>query len=161
MTRDHRTDVGVDARAGSVPPCPMSMAEIIRCIPHRFPFLLIDRILEVVLSDRIVASRCVTSSDPMLVEHFPGNLTVPRVLLVEGIAQAAAVFGHLSSSMGLRECLLTEVSSARFRHQASPGDVIVFDVRLVRQRGSFHWFEGSALVQEHAIAEVKLSAYMK
>jgi 3-hydroxyacyl-[acyl-carrier-protein] dehydratase len=144
-----------------VPKCPMGIQEIQQCIPHRYPFLLIDRVLEAVAHERIVAIKNVSFSDPVLQGHFPGNPVFPGVMIVEAIAQAAAVLGHLSYEAGLTACLLTEVSSARFRRQVVPGDVLTFDVRVARRRAPFFWFDTTASVAGELAAEVKLSAFIK
>jgi 3-hydroxyacyl-[acyl-carrier-protein] dehydratase len=145
----------------NVPPCPMGIEEIKQCIPHRYPFLLLDRVLEATPHERIVAVRNISFSDPVLQGHFPDRPVYPGVLIVEAIAQAAAVLGHLSFAAGLSQCLLTEVSSARFRRQVVPGDVLTFDVRVVRRRTPFFWFEATASVGSELAAEVNLSAFIK
>lgn len=140
---------------------PMGIAEIQRCIPHRFPFLLIDRVEDFEPSRRIVAIKNVSNADPLLQGHFPGRPTLPGVLIVEAAAQAAAILGHVSSPSGLTTCYLTEIQTSRFRQIAVPGDVITFDVCIVRRRAPFFWFEARARVARETIAEVRFSAYMK
>jgi 3-hydroxyacyl-[acyl-carrier-protein] dehydratase len=139
----------------------MDVLAIQKCIPHRYPFLLIDRVLEAVPHERIVATKNVSFSEPLLQGHFPGNPVFPGVLIVEAIAQAAAVLGHLSYEKGLTSCLLTEVSSARFRRQVVPGDVMKFDCRVLKKREPFFWFECNCTVDGELTAEVKLSAHIK
>lgn len=140
---------------------PMDAAAIMACIPHRHPFLLIDRVLEAVPHERIVALKAVSFSDPALSGHFPGNPVMPGVLMVEAVAQAAAVLGHLSYEHGLSTCYLTEVSKARFRRQVTPGDVLRFDVKVIKRRRPFFWFEAEATVEGETVLEVALSAYIK
>lgn len=140
---------------------PMDIEAIQKCIPHRYPFLLIDRVLEAVPHERIVAIKNISFSDPMLQGHFPGNPVVPGVLVIEAIAQAAAVLGHLSYEDGLSVCALTEVSSARFRRKIIPGDVLRLEVLVLKRRPPFFWFEAVCMVDGELAAEVKLSAYIK
>ena len=140
---------------------PMNITDIQQCIPHRYPFLLIDRIVEAVPGERIVAIKNVSIGDPMLQGHFPGNPVVPGVLIVEGMAQAAAVLGHLSYEKGLNSCLLTEVSQARFRRPVIPGDVMRFDITVVKRRPPFFWFDAKCTVEGEPAADVKLSAFIK
>ena len=143
------------------PKMPMDIAAIQKCIPHRYPFLLIDRVLEAVPHERIVAIKNVSFSEPLLQGHFPGNPIFPGVLIVEALAQAAAVLGHLSYEKGLIQCLLTEVTSARFRRPVVPGDTMKFDVRVAKRRQPFFWFDTTCTVDGELTAEVKLSAAMK
>ncbi len=140
---------------------PMDINAIQKCIPHRYPFLLIDRVLELVPHEHIVAIKNVSMSEPMLQGHFPGNPVFPGVLIVEGIAQAAAVLGHLSYEKGLTQCLLTEVRAARFRRQVVPGDVMRFEVRVAKRRPPFFWFDAKCLIDGEITAEVEISAYIK
>ena len=140
---------------------PMGVKDIQNCIPHRYPFLLIDRVTKVVPKERIVAVKNVSLSDPILQGHFPDNPVVPGVLIVEGIAQAAAVLGQLSTDDGCSTCYLTEVSSARFRKPVVPGDQMEFDISVIKLRPPFFWFEAKCLVDGEAVAQVKLSAMMK
>lgn len=137
------------------------IARIMKLLPHRYPFLLIDRVLEAAPNDHIVAVKNVSASDPFLQGHFPGNPVVPGVLIVEAIAQAAAVLGHLSYENGLSTCYLTEVQSARFRKPVVPGDVMRFEAKVVKRRPPFFWFDAQCLVDGEPVAEVKLSAFIK
>ncbi len=140
---------------------PMDIETIQKCIPHRYPFLLIDRVLEAIPHERIVAIKNISFSDPFLQGHFPGNPVVPGVLVIEAIAQAAAVLGHLSYEDGLSVCALTEVSAARFRRKIIPGDVLRLEVTVLKRRPPFFWFEAVCTVDGEHAAEVKLSAFIK
>lgn len=136
---------------------PMSVQDIETCIPHRYPFLLIDRILDYTPGERIIASKNVSVVDPILQGHFPGNPIVPGVLIVEGMAQASAVLGKVSEA-GFDSVLLTEVTAARFRKPVVPGDVLKLEVKVLRSRRPFYWFEGEATVDGEQVAAVKFSA---
>lgn len=140
---------------------PMDIGQIQKCIPHRYPFLLIDRVLECQPNERIVALKAVSFTDPMLQGHFPGNPVVPGVLIVEAVAQAAAVLGHLSYENGLSTCYLTEVQSARFRRPVVPGEVMRFEVNVTKRRAPFFWFDAKVYVDSEETSEVKISAYIK
>src|SRR5689334_18275711 len=93
---------------------PMDIPDIQRCIPHRYPFLLIDRIIEYRKGEGIVALKNISFTDPHLQGHFPDRPVMPGVLQIEAMAQASAVYGRLESP-DTKNCLLTEVTSARFR----------------------------------------------
>jgi 3-hydroxyacyl-[acyl-carrier-protein] dehydratase len=139
----------------------MDVVAIQRCIPHRYPFLLIDRVTEAVPGKHVVAWKNVSISDPMLAGHFPGNPIVPGVLIVEGVAQATAVLGHITSQGQCSICLLTEISSARFRRQVVPGDVLRYDVSVNKMRKQFFWFSAKVSVDGELAAEVEVSALLK
>lgn len=138
---------------------PMDVVEIQKRIPHRYPFLFIDRVLEFAAFDRIVAIRNITISDPMLQGHFPGNPIVPGVVLIEGAAQAATMLGSISNS-GCSSCLFTEISEARFRKPVRPGDVLKYNVTLKKHKSRFYWFHASMTVDDEEVASVDFSAMM-
>ena len=138
--------------------CPLSTKDIERCIPHRFPFLLIDRVIELRKGDMIKAIKNVTITEPFLQGHFPGNPVMPGVLIFEALAQAGAVLGKVTSDGRYESCLLTEISESRFRRVVSPGDTLVLLVKIARTRGPFYWFEAEALVENEAVATGKFSA---
>jgi beta-hydroxyacyl-ACP dehydratase FabZ len=139
----------------------MDIKQIRACIPHRYPFLLIDRVVESKPYEHIVAIKNVSATDPYLQGHFPDNPVMPGVLIVEAIAQAAAVLGHISYEKGLSACLLTEVSQARFRKPVVPGDQMRFDVKVLKRRAPFFWFEAKCTVDGEVAAEVNISAFIK
>ena len=138
---------------------PMDVVEIQRRIPHRHPFLFIDRVLELVPYKHIVAVRNITVSDPMLQGHFPGNPIVPGVVIVEGAAQAATMLGSISND-GCSTCLFTDISGARFKKPVIPGDVLKYNVTLVKYRSKFYWFKASMTVDSEEVATVEFSAMM-
>lgn len=139
---------------------PMDVVEIQRHIPHRNPFLFLDRILELRPFEQVVAVRNITISDPMLQGHFPGNPIVPGVVIIEGSAQAAAILGSISKG-GCSSCLFTEISSARFRKPVVPGDVLKYTVTLKKYKSAFFWFSASMTVSDDEVASVDFSAMMR
>ena len=139
---------------------PMDVNAIQKCIPHRFPFLFLERIISATAFDSIVAQRNISISDQTLQGHFPGNPILPGVLIVEGAAQAAAVLGCISKG-GLNECMFTEITEARFRRPVVPGDVLVYNLKMTKYRGTFFWFDGDMTVDGKSVATVKFSALMK
>jgi 3-hydroxyacyl-[acyl-carrier-protein] dehydratase len=144
-----------------LPAMPMDTEAINLCIPHRYPFLLVDRVVEIVAGEKILAYRNISISEPALQGHFPGNPVLPGVFIIEGLAQTAAIYGHFAAGGVARQCLLTDVSEARFRKPVRPGDRLMYEVKLVRQRGHFLWFEGTALVDDDSVAVAKFSAMMR
>lgn len=142
---------------------PMSTEDIERCLPHRRPFLLIDEVTDLTPNKSIVAIKYVSEDDYILSGHFPGNPIFPGVLMVEGIAQAAGVLGKLSSDIGTdkMQCLLTEVSKARFRKVIVPGTSLRYEIELENRKGNFLWFKGRALDSGDIVATVTFSALMQ
>jgi 3-hydroxyacyl-[acyl-carrier-protein] dehydratase len=111
--------------------------QILEILPHRFPFLFIDRVVEVEPNKSIVALRNITLSDPILQGHFPGNPIVPGVVQVEAMAQAAVILAHQSGAFdpALHDCLFVGISEAKFRAPVVPGEqmsIIVEATRLGR-----------------------------
>ena len=140
---------------------PMEVKDIEKCIPHRYPFLLVDRIIEFEHLQHITGIKCISMTDPILQGHFPENPVMPGVLIVEGIAQTAGVLGHLSLQDGFQNCLLTEISNTRFRRPVVPGDVLHYNIKVVKVRQPFFWFEAEATVDGELAAKVSLSALIK
>ncbi len=137
---------------------PMETPDIERCIPHRYPFLLIDRVYAYSVGEFIHAAKAISISDPILQGHFPGDPVVPGVVIVEGMAQASAVLGRLTAQTEDSACLLMEIQRTRFRRKVIPGDILEFFVRIIKSRGSFLWFEGEAKVGGDLAASCQFSA---
>jgi 3-hydroxyacyl-[acyl-carrier-protein] dehydratase len=134
-------------------------ADVIQeAIPHRYPFLLVDRVTEVVDGEKVVAIKNISMSDPNLQGHFPGNPIFPGVFIVEGLAQAAAILGYASKGAALESCLLTGVKNAKFRKPVIPGDTLTYEVEVLKSKGAFYWFKATGLVDGNIVAQCELSA---
>ena len=140
---------------------PMGVQQIQEVLPHRYPMLLIDKVLELTAEKSVVALRNVSISDPILQGHFPGQPVLPGVMIVEGMAQAAGILGRFSLDHLFKEVLLTEVSETRFRAKVVPGDTLLYKVCVEKKRGHFFWFQGQALVEDKVVASAKFSAFIK
>lgn len=140
---------------------PFDINEIKKFIPHRYPFLLLDRVVELTAFKSIKALKNISMCDPVFQGHFPKEPVFPGVLLIEGLAQASGILGNFSCNRSSQDLLLTEIISARFRKKVIPGDTVYFIVNLDKQRGSFYWFSGQAKVSNDVVVSVKFSAYMK
>ncbi len=109
-------------------------AQLEKILPHRYPFLFLDRVIEVVPGESIVALRLVSNSDPILQGHFPGNPIVPGVVQVEAMAQAALVLAHASGHFDpeRHNCYFIGIQDAKFRGLAVPGEVLRIEVKAER-----------------------------
>ena len=141
--------------------CPLDMNVIQKCLPHRYPFLLIDRVTSFVPKDSLAAIKNISISDPIFQGHFPGNPVYPGVLMIEAMAQASAILGHYSKEEPYQAVLLTEISQARFRRKVIPGDVLEISIVIDRSRDPFFWFKGEARVDGDLASKAVISALMK
>lgn len=112
----------------------LSATDVLQILPHRFPFLFIDGVLEVDKGKSIVAVRNITMSDPILQGHFPGMPIVPGVVQVETMAQAAVILAHQSDAFDpqIHDCLFLGISEAKFRAPVVPGDRLLVHVEAKR-----------------------------
>lgn len=128
-------------------------------LPHRYPFLMVDRVLEIEPGKRIVAVKNVTINEPYFVGHFPGHPVMPGVLIIEGMAQAAGVLSMMDRENSEEEILyFMGIDRARFRRPVVPGDQIRFEIDVLRLRRSFCKVQGKALVGGKVAAEAELSS---
>jgi len=134
---------------------------ILSILPHRYPFLLMDRVHEMEPGVRIRASKNVSINEPFFGGHFPGHPVMPGVLLVEGMAQAAGILLiHDRPDRDSQLIYLTGVENARFRRPVMPGDQVFFEVEIIRLRRSFCKFSGRAVVDGELAAEAVLLSAM-
>jgi len=127
-------------------------------LPHRYPFLLVDRVLDFRPNEYIRAIKMVSGLDPYLQGHFPGNPVMPGVLIVEAMAQASGILGRLTFPERKNSCLLTEIGETRFRRQVVPGDVLELFITVAKQRKDFFWFNGVAKVAGELAASCVFTA---
>ena len=139
-------------------PLPMGVVEIERLLPHRFPFLLLDRIIEFEPQKRIVAIKNVTANEPFFQGHFPGFPIMPGVLVLEALAQAGALMIlHEDATPGDRLIYFTGVEGCKFRHPVVPGDQLRLEVDVLRFRSTAGRMQGRALAGDKLAAEATLS----
>lgn len=138
-------------------PAPIDVRSLMRILPHRYPFLLVDRVLEVEPGKRIVARKNVTANEPHFTGHFPDNPIMPGVLQLEMLAQAGgAMLLMLEKNQG-RLALLAGIEKARFRRPVVPGDVLEIEVEVVQTRGDMGWVKGFARVDGKTVCEAQIS----
>ena len=135
----------------------LQIREIMERIPHRYPFLLVDRVIELVLQQRIVAIKNVTINEPFFQGHFPGAPVMPGVLIIEALAQAGAVL--LLSDIPDRASKLvyfTGIDEARFRRPVVPGDQIRLTMEVLKLRSRTCKMRGTAEVDGELVAEAEI-----
>jgi 3-hydroxyacyl-[acyl-carrier-protein] dehydratase len=136
----------------------LDINEITRLLPHRFPFLFIDRVLELTRKERIVAIKNVTVNEPFFAGHFPGAPVMPGVLVVEAVAQAGGVlFLTEVEDPGSKRMLLTGIERARFRRKVVPGDQLRIEVTVTAWQGDAGRMEGTAYVGDERAAEATIN----
>jgi 3-hydroxyacyl-[acyl-carrier-protein] dehydratase len=139
----------------------MDAPEIAALLPHRYPFLLVDRVVEVEVGKRIVAIKNVTVNEPFFAGHFPGYPIMPGVLLCEAVVQAGGILARLTSTevddQTQMLAMLTSLDRVRFRQKVTPGDQLRLEVETVRRRGSFWKMRGVARVDEKTAAELEFT----
>ena len=140
---------------------PFGINEIKKLIPHRYPFLLLDKVIHIVPNQSIISLKNISICNPVFQGHFPQEPIYPGVLLIESLAQASGILGNYGSTNKAKELLLTEVISARFRQKVVPGDTVYFFVSIEKKRRHFCWFSGEAKVNNEVILSVKFSAFMR
>jgi 3-hydroxyacyl-[acyl-carrier-protein] dehydratase len=140
----------------------ITIEEILRRIPHRAPFLLIDRAEDYKPHRSIVGIKCVTMNEPFFVGHFPGQPVMPGVLIIEAMAQAGGVLMSKSLDIDTRGkgIMFISVDNCRFRHPVKPGDVLRMPVEVMRARGDVFKFRGRGMVGDKVAAEAEFAAML-
>ena len=133
---------------------------IMKLLAHRYPFLLIDRVIEVVPGDKITALKNVTNNEPFFQGHFPGRPIMPGVLIVEAMAQAGGILAYLTGSTEQRSRLIyfMGMDKVRFRKPVVPGDQILFNAKIIKFRSKVAKMSGIATVDDQLVAEAELMA---
>lgn len=141
-------------------PSEIDITEILARIPHRYPFLLVDRAEEYKPNQSIVGVKCVTFNEPFFQGHFPEYPVMPGVLIVEALAQTGAVLMSKSLEVDVagKTILFMSLDNCRFRHPVRPGDVIRMPVEVLRARGDVFKFRGKAMVGDKVAAEAEFAA---
>jgi 3-hydroxyacyl-[acyl-carrier-protein] dehydratase len=139
------------------PALPLEAADIMRVIPHRYPFLLVDRILELEPGRRAVGLKAITANEPQFTGHFPERPIMPGVLMVEALAQTAAVAVMTLDEYRGKLGLFAGIDGCRFRRMVTPGDVLRLEVTVEKLRGMFGRVRGVASVDGDVAVEATLS----
>jgi 3-hydroxyacyl-[acyl-carrier-protein] dehydratase len=142
----------------------LDIHEILKKLPHRYPFLLVDRVLEVEKGVRIKALKNVTINEPFFNGHFPNRPVFPGVLMLEAMAQVAAILSFETLDITLDEDTVyyfAGIDGARFKRPVEPGDQLVFDVTLDRAKAGIFKFKGQARVDGELAFEAELMCTMR
>ena len=137
-----------------------NIQKIMNLLPHRYPFIMIDRILELVPGEKVVALKNVTINEPFFQGHFPGSPIMPGVLMIEAMGQAGAVLAAESLAEKERGSLIyfMGMNKVKFRKPVVPGDQIIFELKFLKQRAKVFKMSGMAFVDEKLVAEAELMA---
>jgi 3-hydroxyacyl-[acyl-carrier-protein] dehydratase len=134
---------------------------VLKMLPHRYPFLMVDRVIDIRGDQSGIGIKNVTINEPHFQGHFPGNPVFPGVLMIEGMAQTAGVLCIAATpSISPRSVFFLTIDKAKFRKPVRPGDTIEYHMRKINQRKTMWWFRGEAKVAGHTVAEAEVGAML-
>jgi 3-hydroxyacyl-[acyl-carrier-protein] dehydratase len=139
----------------------VDIRKILQLLPHRYPFVMIDRIIDIRGEDHGIGIKNVTFNEPHFLGHFPENPVMPGVLVIEGMAQTAGVLCLLQMDAATRENAMfyfLTIDKAKFRKPAVPGDIIAYHVDKIAHRRNMWWYRAEAKVGDSLIAEAEVGA---
>jgi 3-hydroxyacyl-[acyl-carrier-protein] dehydratase len=132
---------------------------VLKLLPHRYPFLMVDRVTNIRGDDHGIGIKNVTANEPHFQGHFPGNPVFPGVLMIEGMAQTAGVLCLIKlQTMQPKAVFFLTIDKAKFRRPVYPGDVIEYHMNKISQRGNMWWYRGEAKVAGRIVAEAQVGA---
>jgi len=138
----------------------VGIADILKALPHRYPFLMVDRISGIRGDDFAIGVKNVTANEPQFLGHFPNNPVMPGVLVLEGMAQTAGTLCIRSLPGQVRPSLVyfLTIDKAKFRKPVVPGDVLEYHMTRIKRRKNMWWFHGEATIGDEIVAEAELGA---
>jgi 3-hydroxyacyl-[acyl-carrier-protein] dehydratase len=136
----------------------MNIKDIQNLLPHRYPFLMVDRIVEIDPGKRIVGIKNVTINEEFFQGHFPGNPIMPGVLIIEALAQVAGILAFQTGGSGGKSVYFMSIEKAKFRRPVVPGDQLRLEVSVLQHRGNVWKFAGNALIEDKIAAEAEFTA---
>ncbi|CAL8981110.1 3-hydroxyacyl-[acyl-carrier-protein] dehydratase FabZ [Rhodoplanes serenus] len=136
------------------------ISAILKALPHRYPFLMVDRVIDIRGTEYGVGIKNVTANEPQFLGHFPEAPVFPGVLMIEGMAQTAGVLCMLSGDVGNPPYTVyfTTIDKAKFRKPVQPGDTIAYHMTRLAKRRNMWWFRGEAKVGDQVVAEAEVGA---
>jgi 3-hydroxyacyl-[acyl-carrier-protein] dehydratase len=135
----------------------LTINEIMKYLPHRYPFLLVDRIVDLKPGERALGVKNVTINEPFFQGHFPGQPIMPGVLVIEAMAQVAGVMAFRSGMEG-KSVYFMSIDNAKFRRPIVPGDQVMMEIKVLKQRGNVWKFSGVATVDGKPVSEAEFTA---
>jgi beta-hydroxyacyl-ACP dehydratase FabZ len=138
----------------------LDVKDILKSIPHRYPFLLVDRIIEIDGDNKVVGIKNVSINESFFQGHFPNRPVMPGVLICEAMAQVGAIFAH-NARGGMTDdkvFVLTGLDNVKFKRPVEPGDQLRMELTCLKRRGSFWKMQGIATVEGKLVAQAEISA---
>lgn len=138
----------------------IGIQEILATLPHRYPFLLVDRVTDIRGDEHGIGIKNVTINEPHFMGHFPNNPVMPGVLVLEGLAQTGGILAIRAQTNRTKPSLayLLTIDKAKFRKPVKPGDVLEYHLDRVSRRRNMWWYRGTAIVAGNVMAEAELGA---
>ncbi|MFT5698139.1 MAG: 3-hydroxyacyl-[acyl-carrier-protein] dehydratase [Desulforhopalus sp.] len=138
----------------------IDIVEILKLLPHRYPFVMVDRILSLEMNKEIVGLKNVTINEPFFQGHFPTRPIMPGVLILEGMAQVGGIMAYYANqdAIGNKLLFFAGIDKARFRKPVVPGDQLIFTLELVKQKKSIMIMSAKAEVDGQVVAQAELMA---
>ncbi len=138
----------------------IDIVEILKILPHRYPFVMVDRICSMEPGEKIVGLKNVTINEPFFQGHFPGRPVMPGVLILEGMAQVGGIMAYYVNydAIGKKLLFFAGIDKARFRKPVFPGDQLQFHLQVLKQKKGIMFMSAKALVEEKLVAEAELMA---
>ena len=137
------------------------IAVVLKMLPHRYPFLMVDRVIDIRGDESGIGIKNVTINEPQFQGHFPGNPVFPGVLMIEGMAQTAGVMCVAATRPDSpKSVFFLTIDKAKFRKPVLPGDTIEYHMRKIAQRKTMWWYRGEAKVAGQIVAEAEVGAML-
>ena len=139
----------------------MDILALLRSLPHRYPFLLVDKIIDIDGDQSCIGIKNVTFNEPQFQGHFPGSPVMPGVMLIEGMAQTAGAICVLAQEMAKPQLVyFMTIDRAKFRKPVVPGDTVEYHLTRLNKRRNMWWYKGEAKVNGTIVCEAELSAML-
>ncbi len=138
----------------------MDILEILNLLPHRYPFVMVDKVTRIVPGTEITGIKNVTINEPYFQGHFPERPVMPGVMILEGMAQVGGVLGYhtLPEMIGTKLLYFAGINNARFRRPVIPGDQLVFELKLLKIKRGIMVMDGKAFVDDQLVTQAELMA---
>ncbi|MFY9785814.1 MAG: 3-hydroxyacyl-ACP dehydratase FabZ [Pseudolabrys sp.] len=133
---------------------------VLKMLPHRYPFLMVDRVIDIRGDEHGIGIKNVTINEPHFQGHFPGNPVFPGVLMIEGMAQTAGVLCIAATGTQPASVFFLTIDKAKFRKPVRPGDTIEYHMDRITRRRSMWWYRGEAKVAGQIVAEAEVGAML-